>query len=136
MMGFGYMSASRKLFIGLLILTAFVGVGVFGLLNFDHLSGAPMPDCPYTQNSFSLCENSLNHIAGWQKFSSIILPLIFVLLILAGVFYSLGQNLFDTVQNFYRRRDSDAKKYFYTGTILKWLSLFENSPSFARLRYS
>ena len=132
----GLREFNGKFLIGLLILLAFAGVGVFGLLNFDHLSGAPMPDCPYTQNSFSLCENSLNHIAAWQKFSSVVLPLIFALLILAGIFYSLDQNLFNTGQNFYRRRDTDAKKYFYTGTILKWLSLFENSPSLAYLRHS
>lgn len=127
---------NKKLFIGFLILTAFIGIGVFGLAAGSHLPGTPMPDCPYAPGGFALCADTLEHIANWQEFSNIVLPLVFVLLILAGVAYFLNQNLFNPKQHFYRRKDSDAKKYFYTGTILKWLSLFENSPSLAYLRHS
>lgn len=130
------MLANRKLFIGLLILTAFVGAGVFGMLSFSHAAEMPMADCPYAIDSYSVCESNLNHIAGWQEFSNVVLPLIFILLVLAGVSHFLGRDLFGTKRHFYRRKDSDLKKYFHTEAILKWLSLFENSPSLAYLRHS
>ena len=127
---------NRKLIIGLLILTAFVGIGVFGLAAGSHLPGTPMPDCPYAPGGFALCADTLQHIANWQEFSSIVVPFVFVLLVLAGATYFLNQNLLNPEQRSYRRKNLDAEKYFYTGTILKWLSLLENSPSLARFRHS
>ena len=80
--------------IGAFVLMAFIGVGVFGLFPLGHAAHgaeAPMVDCPYTEGGSSLCENTLDHIAGWQQFSNITYPSLFILLVLAAVLYFVGK---------------------------------------------
>ena len=128
-------------FMGLFLLLAFISVGVFGLLDFNHMSETPMVNCPYTQNNSSLCENTLDHITKWQQFLNVISPTLFIfsLLVLAVVLYFSGkQNLLNQKRSFYRwKYYLDSKKlYTYQEEIIKWLALFENSPSLAHLRHS
>ena len=127
--------------IGVSVLLAFVGVGVFGLLPFGHANGmeTPMVDCPYTESGSAICENTLDHIAGWQQFSNIIYPALFVLLVLAGILYFIGkQNFSNQRQRFFRWKSylHNKKLYSYQEDIIKWLALFENSPSFSYVRHS
>lgn len=128
-------SYNTKLFLGIFILLAYIGIGVFGLFKFSHMSEMPMVNCPYTGNGFSICENTLDHINRWQQFSNATFPslLIFSLLILGVILYLLGkQNFLNQNQYFYKWKYYlyNKKLYTYDNKIIKWLSLLENSPSF------
>ncbi len=130
-----------KLFLGVLILLAYVGMGVLGLLTFSHTSEMPMPNCPYAQGGFSLCENSFVHINNWRQFSNTVRPSILVLLLLVlGVilhFYN-KQKFLKQNQYLYRWKYYlyNKKLYTFPNRIIKWLSLFENSPSLSYVRHS
>ncbi|MDO8569434.1 MAG: hypothetical protein Q7R89_01455 [bacterium] len=93
-----------------------------------------MVDCPYTQNNYSLCENSLDHINNWRQFSNIIFPFLLALplLILGIILYFFDHNFFDREKHFYKWKYYRHNKQIYTyqQEILRWLSLFENSPPF------
>lgn len=126
----------KKLFFGIFILLAYISIGVFGLFQASHISETPMINCPYADNGSSLCVNSLNHINNWRQFSNIIFPslLIFSFLILGIVLYFLGkQNFLIQRLYFYKwKYYLESKKLnTYLNKIIKWLSLLENSPSFA-----
>lgn len=126
---------NTKLFIGLLILLAYIGIGVFGLLKFNHMTPTPMTNCPYAQNGSSVCENSLNHINDWRQFSNVISPSLFVFsfLILGIVLYFIGkQNFLNQKHYFYKWKYYLDNKQLYSSPnkVIKWLSLLENSPAF------
>ncbi len=134
-------SISKQLIIGVSVLIAFIGVGVFGFLPFAHQSHseAPMVDCPYAENNFSICNSPLEHISNWQQLSNVILP---VLLLLSIIFFFI---LLVFNKDFLNQRQFLYKwKYYleyqkscsYREKILSWLALFENSPSLARARHS
>jgi len=123
-----------KLFFGIFILVAYVSIGVFGLFQFNHITEEPMVNCPYSDNGFSLCDNSLQHVKNWHQFSSVVFPLIFVLSLLffgAVVYFFSNHNFLNQKQYFYKwKYYLDNKKLdTYTKKIIKWLSLLENSPS-------
>jgi len=128
---------NTNLFIGVSILFAFLGITVFGLLQFSHVDQtheAPMINCFYAENGYSICENTLNHINNWRQFSNVIFPSlsIFLLLILGMVFHFFGiRDFLNQEQYFYKRKYYlyDKKLYSFQERIIKWLSLFENSPS-------
>jgi hypothetical protein len=125
-----------KLFIGVLIVFIYVGIGVFGLFQFSHMAETPMTNCPYAENGFSVCDNSLNHINDWQAFSNVTLSSLFIFsyLILGIILYFFNkQNFLNRKQYFYKwRYYLDSKKSFNSlNKIVKWLSLLENSPSFS-----
>ena len=132
----------NNLIIGAFILMAFVGVGVFGLLSFSHASPgteAPMMNCPYTESGSAMCENTFDHIAGWQQFSNIITPALFTLLLLAVVLYFLNRHEFLNQEHaFYVWKYSlyDKKLHSLQVNIIKWLALFINSPSLIYVRHS
>ena len=126
---------NTKLFIGLFILLTYIGIGVFGLFEFNHVTETPMTNCPYTENDFSVCDNSLDHINNWQQFSNTTFPVLFIFLSLfLGVvlYFSNKQNFLNLKQYFYKwRYYLDSKKSFNSlNKIVKWLSLLENSPAF------
>ena len=132
---------NSKLFIGAFVLLAYISIGIFGLFKFNHMSETPMANCPYTQNSFSLCENSLTHINDWRQFSNATFPslLVLSLLVLGIILYFFGkQNLLNQKQYFYKWKYylNRKKLYTYEERIIKWLSLFENSPSLSYVRHS
>ena len=125
-----------KLFLSLFILFAYIGIGVFGLLRFSHMSETPMANCPYAENSFSVCDNGLGHINNWHQFSNTTIPALFIfsLLVLGIVLYFFGkQNFLNQKQYFYRWKyyPYNKKLYTYPNRIIKWLSLLENSPAFS-----
>ena len=127
---------NTKLFIGLFILLAYISIGVFGLFQSSHISETPMMNCPYADNGSSLCVNSLNHINNWRQFSNVTLFALFIFsfLILGIVLYFLGkQNFLNLKQYFYKWKYFLDNKVLYKSPnkIIKWLSLLENSPSFA-----
>lgn len=124
-----------KLFIGVFVLLAYVGIGVFGLFEFNHTPESSMANCPYSENSFSVCGNSLDHIINWQQFSNIIFPSLFTLLflILGMVLYFFSkQKSLNQKEYFYKWKYylNDKKYQIHSNKIIRWLSLFENSPSF------
>ncbi|KKS23388.1 MAG: hypothetical protein UU82_C0031G0005 [Candidatus Nomurabacteria bacterium GW2011_GWC2_41_8] len=124
-----------KLFIGAFVLLIYISIGIFGLFKFSHIAEAPMVDCPYAQNGYSICENSFDHINNWRQFSSAIFPSLFLFsfLIFGMILYFLGGQVFSNQKPFLFYK---WKLFFYNKTsynhldkIIKWLSLFENSPS-------
>ena len=136
--------SAAKLFLGFFVLFAFVGIGVFGLLQFnhaDHSAEAPMANCPYTGSGYSICQNTLNHINNWQQFSNTIIPSLFAFLLLVSgtlLYFIIGRSIFLFNSDFLRWKHyfNNKKPYTPRETIIEWLSLFENSPSFARARHS
>ncbi len=128
-----------KLFIGVSALIAYISIGVFGLFNanqMNHMHGTPVSNCPYAQNGFSVCDNSLEHINNWRQFSNIIFPSLFIfsLLFLGIILYFYNkQNFLNQKKYFYRWKYYLYSKNLdtYPNKIIKWLSLFENSPSYA-----
>ena len=92
-------SHNMKLFIGSFILLAYIGIGVFGLLRFSHMSAIPMANCPYSENSFSVCDSGFNHINNWQQFSNVTFSAVFMFsfLILGLVLYFFGNKIFSTI---------------------------------------
>lgn len=126
-----------KLFLGAFILFAYINIGVFGLLQFNHMAETPMANCPYTGNSFSLCENSLDHINNWRQFSNATTTLllwIFSLLAFWIILYFFDRrNFLNQKQYFYKWKYYlyNNKLYRLPNRLIKWLSLFENSPSFS-----
>ena len=129
-------SRNKKLMMGIIILLAYISVGLFGLFQFSHAETAPMVDCPYAQNGYALCQNTLNHIDDWQEFSNVLLSslLIFSLLFFGIILYFFLKKSF-SIQNYllfynHKRYLNKQKSYFYLPKITKWLSLLENSPSF------
>ena len=93
-----------------------------------------MTNCPYAENGFSICENTFDHINKWHQFFNVITPslFIFLLLILGIVLYFFGkQNFLNQKQYFYKwkYRLYDKKSCIYQEKVIKWLALFENSPS-------
>lgn len=125
---------NTKLFLGIFIFLAFISVAVFGLLQFNHINQsaeASMMDCPYAQNGYAVCENNLNHINIWQQFSNVTFPSLFALsfIILGLVLYFFGkQNLLNNISQGLIRL---WRKKLFTRPqkIIRWLSLFINSPS-------
>lgn len=124
-----------KLFIGVLIILTYIGIGVFGLLQTSyHVIEVPMNNCPYALNSHSVCDNGLSHINNWKQFSNFIFPtlLIISLLFLAVVLYFFDRNKFlrQNLRLFHRWTQylDDKFLYLYRRKIIYWLSLFENSP--------
>lgn len=125
---------NKKLLIGAFILLAYISIGIFGLFQFNHIPETPMVNCPYTQNGSSICENILNHIQDWHWFSSAIFSSlsIFSFLILGVILYFFSkQNFLNQNQHFYKWKYylDNKKLYSSPNRIIKWLSLFENSPS-------
>jgi len=123
-----------KLFIALFIFLAYMGIGIFGLFQFSHVSGVPMANCPYSKNSFSVCDNSLGHINNWRQFSNTIFPSLFIfsLLIFGIILYFLNKrNFLNQKQYFYKWKYYLYNKKLDTSPnrIIKWLSLLENSPA-------
>ncbi len=130
-----------KLFIGVFVLLAYIGIGIFGLFSFNHMTGTPMTNCPYAQNTSSVCKNSIDHINDWRKFSNATFSSLFVfsLLILGLILYFYDKlNFLKQRQYFYRWKYYlySEKLYTYKQEITKWLSLFENSPSLSYARRS
>ena len=127
-----------KYFLTIILFVSFVGIAVFGLLKFNHTNHTPevpMINCPYAENGYSICEGALDHINNWRQFSNVIIPSlsIFSLLILGMVLYLLGkQNFLNQKQHFYKWKYylDNQKPSAYQEKIIKWLSRFENSPSF------
>ena len=125
-----------KFFVGISVLLAYISIGIFGLFQFSHRSETPMINCPYTQNNFSLCENTLDHITKWQQFSNAISTSLslFSFLILGIILYFFSrQNFLNQKQYFYKWKYylHSKKPDNYPDRIIKWLSLLENSPSFS-----
>ena len=126
---------NKNLFLGILVLLAVSSMGIFGLFSFGHSNHAvetPMVNCPYAENSFSICRSSLEHINNWKQFSNVILPVLLVFSILLSVVSDIfDQKFLNQEKHFYRwRYDLDNKKlHTYREKITRWLALFENSPS-------
>ena len=124
-----------KLSLGIFVLLAYMSIGIFGLFQWNHTAEMPMENCPYTQNGYAICANTLDHIAKWQQFSSAIFPTLLLLsaLALGMILFFLNQEkYFGQDQNFYRWKYylNNKKPYSPEEGMVKWLSLLENSPSF------
>lgn len=119
-----------KLFIGGFLLLIYISIATFGLYQLGHSAEMSKGECPYMQNSYALCNNSFGYINGWQQFSNVVINPIFILaiLVVSSYLYIIKK----LPINFYKRRlfVSNKKTYLYFHKIIRWLSLFENSPQF------
>ena len=128
----------------ILLVISFVGIAVFGLFPFSHhnyISQGPMINCPHSENGSAVCSNTFYHINNWQHFLNVVVPSLFIFLFLAfGIvlFFFNKQNLLNQKRYFHKwKYYLDNKKLFtYREKIIKWLSLFENSPSLSYVRHS
>lgn len=128
---------NAKLVLGIFILLSYISIGTFGLFEFNHMIETSMADCPYAQNSYSLCKNGLDHIENWRQFSNIILPSLITFLTLILILGMIPY-LFDKYNSLNWQQYFDKWKYHpnrnklrtYPNRIIGWLSLFENSPSY------
>ncbi len=135
---------NKKLFIGVFILLAYIGIGVFGLFHFSNMSEMSMTNCPYSENGFAVCDNSLEHINNWQQFSNVVVPSLFIisfLLLGFALYFFYTQTVPQEellILNRFRSRFRFADIILKTSqrSIIRWLSLFENSPSFSYVRHS
>ena len=132
---------NKKFIIGVLVLVAFVGIGVFGLLpvsHANHIGETPMVNCPYNSGSYSLCDNSFTHINNWKQFSNFIIPSLLVLFLTFALVWYFTKNFFVQEKYFYRYKYYLNNKDFfsYREAIINWLSLFENSPGDITVRHS
>lgn len=123
-----------KLFLGIFILLVYISIGIFGLFKFNHMSEKPMIDCPYAQNSFSVCENSFDHVNNWRQFSNVIISslLVFSFFVLGIILCFLNKlNFLNQKKYFYKWKYylDNRKLYNFPNRIIRWLSLLENSPS-------
>lgn len=124
---------NTKLLIGLSVLLVYISISTFSLLQLSHVDEGFTGNCPYTQNSSAVCENSFDHINNWQQFFNVILsPLFFFFAItLTIILYIFNkQNFFiKKLHLFYKwKYYLNNILYSYLNKIIKWLSLFENSP--------
>ena len=125
---------NKKLLIGVFILFAYMSMGIFGSFHMNHMTSTPMLDCPYAQNSFSICKNGLDHINDWHRFSNTVLPSLFIFSFLIFgmiLFFFIKRNFLNQERFFYKLEYylDNKELYFSREKIIKWLSLFENSPS-------
>lgn len=130
--------SNKKFILGLFIMLSYTSIGIFGLLEFHHKE-MPMVKCPYSQTIDSVCENSIDHVNDWRQFSSaVFLPSIYSFLILAIIlFLFVGHDFLNQKRYFYNWKYylyHDKKSFSFTEEINKWLSLFENSPSFSYVK--
>jgi hypothetical protein len=126
-----------KLFLGFFVLFAYISIGIFGLFQFNHVSEAPMSNCPYLENGFSVCANNLDHVNNWLQFSNAVFPplLILSILILGIILYFFNKEDFlNQKQYFYKWNYylDNNKLYYSQNKVIRWLSLLENSPAFSR----
>lgn len=125
---------NAKLFSALFVLLAYISIGVFGLSKFNHTYEMPMANCPYAENGFSVCSDILDHINNWRQFSNVTLSqLLFFSLLILGIilYFPSRQKFLNQKKYFYKWKYYlyNKKLYTYPQEIIKWLSLFENSPS-------
>lgn len=125
-------TSPKTILLGVVIFLAYLSVSIFGLIQFSHLSEAPMPHCPYTQNNSALCMNSFDHVNNWRQFSNVpFLSLwLFLLLGLGLILYFFNRLDFSKQKVQQWKYYLDNKKLFTPlYKITSWLSLLENSPS-------
>lgn len=124
---------NKKSLISIIVLFIYIIISIFSLISFVHTNEMPMEHCPYAQGGYTVCKTNFEHINSWYQFSNIILPTIFILitLILFAVLFLNKKFLFNEL-SFFRWNFCLEKKYLNLKQekITKWLSLFENSPSF------
>ena len=126
-----------KLFFTFFVLLAYTSIGVFGLMQFTHANEMPMINCPYAENGFAVCDSAIDHINNWQQFSNAIIPSlsVFLLLTLCVVlhFFLKRRDFLNHDQFWYKFKYHSYDKALHNPLqeIIKWLSLFENSPSFS-----
>ncbi len=120
----------KQSFIAVSILVAYMTIAVFGLLQFGHTEGMAMAGCPYAQGSFSVCEDSFEHIDHWHQFSNVTFSSFFTFsLLIFGLFLSFFITHKIFTRYFYRYKFYIKRKLFtFKEVLTEWLSLFENSP--------
>lgn len=127
---------NAKLFLGFFIFAAYISIGVFGLSRFSHTYEMPMVNCPYAENGLSVCDDSFDHINNWRQFSNVTFSqlLFFSILIFGIILYFVNQQNFLNQKQYFCKWKYylySKKLYTYPQEIIKWLSLFENSPSYS-----
>lgn len=129
-----------KNFAAVLILVSFIGMAAFGAIIINHsmmshggciASVITGGDCPINQLAVFA-----HHLAALQVFSNSLPPvlgitLLLLLLCAPAVFLVFGGIYYSppSPSLAYIKRNQD-RKYFHKNPFLRWLALFEHSPSF------
>jgi len=77
-------------YIAAIALMGYLFLALFSLVGLSsHMhSGMPMPDCPYTVGTHSLCSmDALAHIEAWEAMMRIILPYTTLLIVFIAVVF-------------------------------------------------
>lgn len=135
-------SLFKKIIVSL-ILTSFLSMAFFSFVFMLHEPGERMSgDCPFSPMETSLCPQDvlavvLHHFSAYQTFFSVpvfssVTVLITSLLLVAFAFFLLSANslLFEPTQTINYSYNTPLTTP-YDRKIIRWLSLFENSPSFS-----
>lgn len=135
------MSSLLRQIIILFVLASFLTLIFFGLATMMHgPEGGVQGDCPFSAMGVSLCPQetlaiAIHHISAYQAFinvsvsSSMMVFIISLLLILCVYLtFSLGRVLIRFPVSVFFHNSPPASSYKIK--ITRWLSLFENSPSY------
>ena len=127
--------------LSLLLLTSILAIGIFGFAsmshNDGHSTGCVASTIDNTQCPENIVEMSVHHIQAYLTFFSVILTtpillsiLILVFLMLVGFSAKLAGFQYAGVDRRLIRKKLEIKVSILR-KLIRWLSLFENSPSFA-----
>ena len=123
-----------------LTLTAFIAIAVFGVVLMDHAMMSPS-DCAASVMNGGPCPTSqiqifIHHFSSIKIFSAVVVPPALTLLILISLLltavslFLFGKGPQSPPFLFSSNRSGQTKNNLYTRKLLRFLSLFENSPSF------
>ncbi|MCR4334166.1 MAG: hypothetical protein NUV47_00305 [Patescibacteria group bacterium] len=113
-----------KYFISLLFLISFIGVAVFGFALMTHWSDGRMSvDCPLSTMGKSLCTQIFTYNTFFNTLINVNI-IIFAISIPTFVFFVFLISIYSSFLY------SSPFVSSYNRKITRWLSLFENSPSY------
>lgn len=119
------------------MLASFLAVSFFGFIVMAHVvDGSMQTDCPFSAKGSQLCPQNaidmvVHHIAAYQSFLNAPVnfgaaALLFALISVTLVFFVA---LYFVVSVIYSRSFYESPPSFsYKSDLMRWLSLFENSP--------
>ena len=127
--------------ITVLILIMVVATSVFGLVLIDHKMGHDNNGCAAARIVNMVCpDNELtmaqHHIAAVKELSDVVIPPMVMLILALFAFIATSPHLFEYFSRLGNRKPSrfylePNQKHTYFDDLLRWLSRFELSPSFA-----
>ncbi len=76
-----------KQWVAVIVFSAYLFLGVFGLFPMQHTVSHHVPDCPYAQGAQSMCDNGIGHIRGWLQSGEVIPSTIYVPVLVSSILW-------------------------------------------------